>query len=1113
MTLRNTRSSCLGHIESLKSLSRAKKCRYRPTVEVLESRLVMATAGGVENILLPEFIAQLADPNGNQLPASDAWWALRSQRNMAIDEPISKVMNFAAHNAFNSLNEGFRIIPFLGPNQILSLSGQLDLGARSIELDIHDPVGPTSNPLEFTRALILKHGSPPFIVSRNVPFFLDQALNEVRDWLDRPENRNEVIFLDFEDATEQNENAADDPLLPKLQDHFGSLIYTPAERAVDGVWPSRAELVSRDKQVVIFSHRNDEFHGRFGVPQEFVDPNGHRWFGSSLAFRANGKDDPVSDRGNYTQVSIDDFVFNTAPAEDANAFFSVQSDGLRNFTARRYDELDVRNAAALNVDFLKMDFLFGDDEDADLGLNGLLPGDPTFDPFFDIPQDNRIGLLEAAVWSWKKNDPAVDRQMFQNLVPGDGTGAAMFDRLAARIAALGDRLDPATMQILANIGAASRNNGRDVTVLRDGRWESSETASSTSMRFAARSVAPDAAGQFQWQVTAAASTNWFDGYQLVRNEFGSGFVFHGPVNGFQNVQLRNASGGADVWINVHDFDHDGNWQIGNRAPRITSLNVQPAASREGESVRLTVAFSDDPEGHDLNIDWGDGSARTVVHANATQSFAVASHNYRDDNPTATASDLYNIHVTLSDDGGLSDSSSTQVTVSNLAPAIGALASDATFANPAAEGQTIKILASFTDPGTLDSHRATVDWGDGSGSQLVTVNQGAGSGTVTGSHAYAFGGVYTITLSLADDDTGVATATTTAVIRGVGLNNGTLFIIGGQAGDDASVNQTGNGKLKVHVNFIRDKSRDFDAAIVSRIIAYLGRGDDHLSVSNNVRIPLVVHGGAGNDHLGSGGGPSVLLGDEGNDHLGGQGGRSILIGGSGEDSLVAGAGGDVLIGGSTATDQNDHALFSAVAAWNALSSYAARVAAIDALLVVWDDGDKDRITGGAGLDLYYHGEDDILAAVKKDEVVLPSPFRTFRGAAMSTGAGGLTFHEMSPLVNTVPEVQLSSSGLLHQLVAITDPGWDKWTAMVDFGDSGGPQSVDVQVGQQLLLHHRYQQPGTYLVKVVVTDDDGSVGTSSFRVRLADRLEPSLVEAFYAWFDGHQQQNKPRRLGER
>src|SRR5688572_26460783 len=50
--------------------------------EPLEGRLALASAAGVENVLLPQFIAQLGN-GGNELPASDAWWALRSQRNMA----------------------------------------------------------------------------------------------------------------------------------------------------------------------------------------------------------------------------------------------------------------------------------------------------------------------------------------------------------------------------------------------------------------------------------------------------------------------------------------------------------------------------------------------------------------------------------------------------------------------------------------------------------------------------------------------------------------------------------------------------------------------------------------------------------------------------------------------------------------------------------------------------------------------------------------------------------------------------------------------------------------------------------------------------------------------
>lgn len=66
------------------------------------------------------------------------WWALESQRRMAMDEPVSNVMTIEAHNAFNSFAyDEYHIVPAAGPNQILSIRQQLDAGARSIELDVH----------------------------------------------------------------------------------------------------------------------------------------------------------------------------------------------------------------------------------------------------------------------------------------------------------------------------------------------------------------------------------------------------------------------------------------------------------------------------------------------------------------------------------------------------------------------------------------------------------------------------------------------------------------------------------------------------------------------------------------------------------------------------------------------------------------------------------------------------------------------------------------------------------------------------------------------------------------------------------------------------------------
>jgi PKD repeat protein len=66
--------------------------------------------------------------------------------------------------------------------------------------------------------------------------------------------------------------------------------------------------------------------------------------------------------------------------------------------------------------------------------------------------------------------------------------------------------------------------------------------------------------------------------------------------------------------------------------------------------------------------------------------------------------------------------------------------------------TINVSSKFTDPGTLDSHTAVWNWGDGTTS-VGTVTEANGSGSVTDSHTYTKAGVYTVTLTVTDDDGG------------------------------------------------------------------------------------------------------------------------------------------------------------------------------------------------------------------------------------------------------------------------------------------------------------------------------------------------------------------------
>jgi hypothetical protein len=77
------------------------------------------------------------------------------------------------------------------------------------------------------------------------------------------------------------------------------------------------------------------------------------------------------------------------------------------------------------------------------------------------------------------------------------------------------------------------------------------------------------------------------------------------------------------------------------------------------------------------------------------------------------------------------------------------------------GQLFAITASYSDPGTSDTHTATIDWGDGTVTNGV-VNQGTRQ--ITGSHRYVTLGDFTATVTVTDDDGGGASDSFTVAVR-------------------------------------------------------------------------------------------------------------------------------------------------------------------------------------------------------------------------------------------------------------------------------------------------------------------------------------------------------------
>lgn len=109
--------------------------------------------------------------------------------------------------------------------------------------------------------------------------------------------------------------------------------------------------------------------------------------------------------------------------------------------------------------------------------------------------------------------------------------------------------------------------------------------------------------------------------------------------------------------------------------------------------------------------------------------------------------IYTTTLTVTDSNGGVATDTLKVTVNNVAPIV--VAGQDQTAN---EYDIISLAAAtFNDPGTSDTHSATINWGDGTALEAGTVAGSGGSGTVSGSHLYTKYGIYTAEICVRDDD--------------------------------------------------------------------------------------------------------------------------------------------------------------------------------------------------------------------------------------------------------------------------------------------------------------------------------------------------------------------------
>ncbi len=186
----------------------------------------------------------------------------------------------------------------------------------------------------------------------------------------------------------------------------------------------------------------------------------------------------------------------------------------------------------------------------------------------------------------------------------------------------------------------------------------------------------------------------------------------------------------------------------NVAPSVDA--GQDRIVNEGEPVEFLGHFSDpeQPDTHEASWNYGDDSLPTAgtVSQGETSGTVSGQHAFGDNGS-------YNVRLTVRDDDGGVSHDDVRITVVNVPPTVNAGTEICAY-----NGFPIRLVARFTDPGWLDTHVGSWDFGDCSPVQMAVIEETneppQGRGKASATHSYPCCGTYQATATVIDDDGGV-----------------------------------------------------------------------------------------------------------------------------------------------------------------------------------------------------------------------------------------------------------------------------------------------------------------------------------------------------------------------
>ncbi|XP_033106607.1 uncharacterized protein LOC117108628 [Anneissia japonica] len=186
----------------------------------------------------------------------DPWmeFALKTQRDIQIDDHLNHLQIFDAHNAYNNRASGYgendsctwpppyksRFCANLA-NQEFTFTDMLNLGVRGLEIDnwyCYNAMRMAHSSSEVALSCLPRHRLLRF------------GLQEINQWLSRDGNENEILRIYINEKFNQTH---DMEMNKALADFLGNRMLTPSDLRdrYDGIWPTAREMIRDGKTVVV----------------------------------------------------------------------------------------------------------------------------------------------------------------------------------------------------------------------------------------------------------------------------------------------------------------------------------------------------------------------------------------------------------------------------------------------------------------------------------------------------------------------------------------------------------------------------------------------------------------------------------------------------------------------------------------------------------------------------------------------------------------------------------------------------------------------------------------------------------------------------------------------